>query len=278
MATEPLQSLDHVRSALFLSASNARALAKARTLACDLVILDLEDAVAEGDKNTARAAAVGATAEDWGGRVLAVRINGPGSPFHDADVQALAARDGLALAVLPKAEDAVAIEHVGARLAVPLLAMIETPAGLYAAREIAALPCVAGLIVGPNDLAALLRLPPDAGRAGLALALQMILLAARAAGIVAFDGVFNRLDDPEGFAEDCRAGRRAGFDGKTLIHPNQIAPANETFGASPLEVDEAQALIAAAGGGAERFRGRMIESMHVEQARRVVARATIPNR
>lgn len=272
------QSLDHVRSALFLPASNARALAKARTLACDLVILDLEDAVAEGDKDGARAAAVAATAEYWGGRLLAVRVNGPDSPFHDADVRALAGLDGLALAVLPKAEDSAAVERVGARLAVPLLAMIETPAGLYAAREIAALPCAAGLIVGPNDLAASLRLPPNAGRAGLALALQMILLAARAAGIVAFDGVYNRLDDPEGFAQDCRAGRLAGFDGKTLIHPNQIAPANEAFGPSPQEVEEAGALIAAASGRAERFRGRMIESMHVEQARRLVARAAIPNR
>ena len=278
MITKPLRSLDHVRSALFLSASNARALAKARTLACDLVILDLEDAVAEGDKDAARAAAVAAAAEDWDGRVLAVRINGPDSALHDADVGALAGLGGLALAVLPKTEDAAVAQRVGARLAMPLLAMIETPVGLYAAREIAALPSVAGLIVGPNDLAASLRLPPDAGRAGLALALQMILLAARAAGIVAFDGVYNRLDDPEGFAQDCRAGRLAGFDGKTLIHPNQIAPANEAFGASPQEVEEAEALIAAARGGAERFRGRMIESMHVEQARRAVARAAIPNR
>jgi len=278
MVTKSLQSLDHVRSALFLPASNGRALAKARTLSCDLVILDLEDAVAEEDKDAARAAAVDATGEDWGGRLLAVRINGADSVRHDGDIHALAGLEGLALGVLPKAEDALVVERVGARLAVPLLAMIETPAGLYAAREIAELSCVAGLIVGPNDLAASLRLPPGAGRAGLALPLQMILLAARAAEIVAFDGVYNRLDDPEGFAEDCRAGRLAGFDGKTLIHPNQIAPANEAFAPSAQEVEEAQALIEAARGGAERFRGRMIETLHVEQARRILMRGgiTIP--
>jgi citrate lyase subunit beta/citryl-CoA lyase len=264
------RSLDHVRSALFLPGSNPRALAKARTLPCDLVIVDLEDAVADADKDKARGAVTAAAGEDWGGRLLAVRINAADSPWHDADLAALAGLPGLDFVVLPKVEAAATPVRVAEALAKPLLAMIETPAGLYAAREIAAV--AAGLIVGPNDLAASLRLPPDAGRAGLGLAYQMVLLAARAAGIAAFDGVFNRLDDADGFAADAEAGRLAGFDGKTLIHPSQIEPVNRIFGASAAQIEEARALIEAFSGGAERFRGRMIEAMHVETARRIIAR------
>lgn len=265
--------IDHVRSALFLPASNARALAKARTLPCDLVILDLEDAVADADKDAARGAIVAAAGEDWGGRLLAARINAPATATHEHDVAALTALAGLDFVVLPKVETSFVAERLGQRLGRPLLAMIETPDGLYAAREIAGVAAVAGLIVGPNDLAAALRLPAGAGRTGLALAYQTILLAARAAGIAAFDGVFNRLDDPDGFAADAQAGRMAGFDGKTLIHPSQIEPANRIFGASSDELEEARALIEAFSGGAERFRGRMIEAMHVDTARRVLARA-----
>jgi citrate lyase subunit beta/citryl-CoA lyase len=259
--------LDHVRSALFLPASNPRALAKAKTLSCDMVILDLEDAVAESDKDAARTAVIAAAGEDWGGRLLAARINAFGSAWHDADIAALARLEGLDFVVLPKVEEAPAVA-----LGKPLIAMIETPAGLYAAHAIAGR--VAGLIVGPNDLSATLRLPSGAGRAGLALAYQMILLAARAAGIAAFDGVFNQLDDPDGFAADAQAGRLAGFDGKTLIHPSQIDPANRIFGPSPAELEEAGALIAAFTGGVDRFRGRMIEAMHVDTARRVLGRAS----
>ena len=267
--------LDHVRSALFLPASNARAMAKAQGLPCDMVILDLEDAVADAGKDAARVAAVAAAGGDWGGRLLAARINAPGTAWHDEDVSALANLAGLDLVVLPKAEAADQVARLGTALARPLLAMIETPAGIYAARDIAAAPGVAGLIVGPNDLAAALRLPAGAGRGGLALALQAILLAARAAGIAAFDGVYNRLDDPDGFAADCAAGQLAGFDGKTLIHPGQVDPANRLFGPSPDEVVDARALIEAATGGAERFHGRMIEAMHVASARRVLARARL---
>jgi citrate lyase subunit beta/citryl-CoA lyase len=133
---------------------------------------------------------------------------------------------------------------------------------------------VVGLLAGSNDLAAALRLP--GGRTGLTLALQSIILAALAGGVAALDGVFNVLDDPRGFEEDCAAGRQIGFDGKSLIHPSQIDIANRIFGPSPEEIEEARALIAAFTGGAERFRGRMIEAMHVETARRALKRARLP--
>ena len=262
--------LEDVRSALFLPASNPRAIEKARGLPCDMVILDLEDSVAPADKDAARAAALEAARRDWGGRLLAVRLNGPG-PWHETDIGTLAAADGVDLLVVPKVETPAYAEGLTTRLSRPLLAMIETPAGIYAAREIAGVAGVAGLLAGSNDLAATLRLPP--GRAGLTLALQSIVLAARAAGIAALDGVFNLLDDPAAFEADCRAGRETGFDGKSLIHPNQIEATNRIFGPTPQELEEAQALIAAFSGGAERFRGRMIEAMHVDAARRALKRA-----
>jgi len=264
--------LDHVRSALFLPASNPRAIAKARGLACDMVILDLEDAVADGDKDSARDAAVAAASGDWGDRLLAVRLNGPG-PWQGADITALEKADSVGVVVVPKVEAPEYAGTLAARLRRPLLAMIETPAGIYAAREIAGVAGVAGLLAGSNDLAASLRLPP--GRFGLTLALQSIVLAARAGGIIALDGVFNALDDPSGLEADCEAGRQAGFDGKCLIHPNQIEVANRIFGPSAEEIEEAQALVTAATGGAERFRGRMIEAMHVDAARRALKRARL---
>lgn len=265
--------LDHVRSALFLPASNPRAIEKARGLPCDLIILDLEDAVAEADKDRARAAAVAAADGGWGDRLLAVRLNGPGT-WHEPDLAALAQTKRIDLVVAPKVEAPEYADALAVRLGKPLLAMIETPAGVYAAREIAGVGGVVGLLAGSNDLAAALRLP--AGREGLTLALQSILLAARAAGVAALDGVFNRLDDPEELAADCEAGRRLGFDGKSLIHPNQIETANRIFAPSPAELEDARALIEAATGGAERFRGRMIEAMHVEVARRALKRSYLP--
>ncbi len=225
--------LEDVRSALFLPASNPRAIEKARGLPCDLVILDLEDAVADADKDAARAAAIAAVDGLWRERLLAVRINGRG-PWHDADLAALAGLAGLDLVVVPKVEAPEYSEALAGRLAKPLLAMIETPAGIYAARGIAGAKGVEGLLAGSNDLAASLRAP---GRAGLTLALQSIVLAARAAGIAVLDGVYNALDDSAGLEEDCIAGRAAGFDGKSLIHPSQIEAANRIFGPSPAEVE-----------------------------------------
>jgi citrate lyase subunit beta/citryl-CoA lyase len=271
MAGQPLGPLAP-RSVLYLPASNARALAKARTLPADMLILDLEDAVPEADKDTARAAALAAVAEGFGERIATIRINAADSPFHAADIAAVAGSAATAI-VIPKVEAADTAERVAQVVGRPVLAMIETPAGLLAAAAIAAAPGVCGLIAGTNDIAHALRLPPGAGRGGLALALQTIVLAARAADGFAFDGVWNRLDDPDGFDAECREGRDFGFDGKTLIHPNQVEPANRAFSPSAAEIEDARALIAAAGGGAVRFRDRMVEDMHVATARALLARA-----
>lgn len=258
-----------IRSALFLPASNPRAIEKARGLPCDMVILDLEDAVRPDDKARARDAAVAAVAAGFGSRLTAIRINGAGSPWHRDDLAAVAtaAPDFI---VLPKVESVAEIDAcaAGGR---PILAMIETPAGVLAATAIAAARNVAGLIAGTNDLAAALRLPDFMDRSGLALSLQMIVLAARAASVAAIDGVWNRIDDAEGLARQCREGRAFGFDGKALIHPSQIDAANRAFGPTAAELEDARALVAAASGGAERFRGRMIEGMHVAEAHRLIA-------
>ena len=260
------------RTALYLPASNARALAKARTLPADMLILDLEDAVPQADKQSARIAAVAAMGEGFGERVGTIRINASDSPFHEADIAAVAGSAAAAI-VIPKVETADAAARVAAAVGKPVLAMIETPAGLLAAVAIAAVPGVVGLIAGTNDIAHALRLPASSGRGGLSLALQTIVLAARAADIFALDGVWNRLDDPEGLAVECREGRHFGFDGKTLIHPNQIEIANRTFSPDEAEIEDARALIAAASGGAVRFRDRMVEDMHVASARALLARA-----
>ena len=257
------------RTLLFLPASNPRAIEKARGLDVDMVILDLEDAVRDEDKAMARAAAVEAAAEGFGDRLCAIRVNGLGTPEHPADLAAVAG-SACDYAVVPKVESAAEASRVVSALVKPVLAMIETPAGVLDARHIAATPGVEGLIAGSNDLRASLHIP--SGREGLALSLQMIVLAARAADIWAIDGVYNSLEDARGLASECRHGRWLGFDGKSLIHPNQIAVAIQAFGPNSEEIDEARALVEAATGGAERFRGRMIEAMHVEQARALLER------
>ena len=258
-----------VRSLLFLPASNPRAIAKARGAGADLVVLDLEDAVKPADKNSARAAAVEAVKDAWP-MPVAIRINGVGTEWHSLDLDAVA-RSEADLAVVPRATSAHLIHDIAETVDRPVLAMIETAAGVLAAAEIASE--TAGLIAGTNDLRADLRLPLDAKRKPISAALQLILLAARAAGVVAFDGVFNDLEDNEGFMREAREGRALGFDGKSLIHPNQIAPCHEAFAPPEAEAERARALVEAFQGGAERFGNEMIERMHVEAARRVLERA-----
>ena len=259
-----------VRSLLFLPASNPRAVAKARQAGADLVVLDLEDAVKPEDKADARKAAIEAVADAWAAPV-AVRINGVGTEWHSLDLDAVD-RSKADFAIIPRAISARLVRGIAEAVAKPVLAMIETAAGVLAASQIA--DCCAGLIAGTNDLRADLRLPLDATREPISTALQMIVLAARAADIAAFDGVFNSLEDVEGFLAEAEAGRRLGFDGKSLIHPNQIAPCHRAFAPSSAEVDRAKALVEAFHGGAERFGNEMIERMHVEAARRVLKRAS----
>lgn len=256
------------RSLLFLPASNPRAVEKARGLAADMVVLDLEDAVKPADKDEARVAAVAAAAGGFPG-LCAIRINSI-EPWHGADLAAVAASRA-DYVIVPMTAGPEAPREAARATGKPILAMIETARGVLNASAIA--PETSGLIAGTNDLAADLGLRPGGSRAALATALQTILLAARAAGVAAFDGVHNRLDDPEGFAEQCEEGKSFGFDGKSLIHPSQVDPANRLFGPSEEEVEGARRLLAAATGGAERFEGEMIERMHVEQARRVLAKA-----
>lgn len=265
---EILQKLKFVRSALYVPGSNARALEKARGLDADMLIIDLEDAVPEEAKAEARAAAVAYVAAVADGKILAIRANAVDSVYYTADVAAL---NGCAadLVVLPKVEDVAGLP----KLALPLLTMIETPKGLYASREIAAHPSVAGLIAGTNDIAAEAGIGPGPHREGLELSLQMIVLAASAAGKPRFDGVCNQLDDMDGFDAECRQGYSYGFTGKTLIHPNQVSICNQAFGPDAAAVAEARELIAASRGGAQRFKGRMIESMHVEGAKMTIERS-----
>jgi citrate lyase beta subunit len=258
------------RSLLYVPASNARALEKARGLAADMLIIDLEDAVPADRKDEARAAMRAAVMAGFPGKAVAVRVNAHGHAEQAADLAAVADLSLDAL-VVPKVDAADELAAPAA-LMMPILAMIESPAGLYAARDIAGHHAVAGLVAGLNDLAIALKLPDVTDRGAMSVAIQMIVMAARGAGKLAFDGVYNAIDDAAGFAAEAAEGRRLGFDGKTLIHPAQLGPCNAAFAPTPAEMEEAEAIIAAATGGAQRFRGRMIEDMHVAQARALLAR------
>jgi citrate lyase subunit beta / citryl-CoA lyase len=258
-----------VRSVLFLPASNPRAIAKAREAGADLVVLDLEDAVKHEDKAAARKAAIEAVSTMWP-MPVAIRINSVGTQWHSLDLDAVA-RSRADVVVAPRAISAHLVRDVAETVTKPVLAMIETAAGVLCAAEIAR--SCAGLIAGTNDLRADLKLPLDASREPISSSLQMIVLAARAADVAVFDGVFNSLDDADGFQREAEEGRRLGFDGKSLIHPNQIGPCHEAFAPTAAEVERAKALVDAFHGGAERFGNEMIERMHVAAAQRILERA-----
>ena len=259
------------RSLLFLPASNPRAIEKARELPADLIILDLEDAVREEDKAEARRLAIEATKEGFGdGRPVAVRVNPSGSRHFGEDVTAVR-QARVDYIVLAKAETAKDVHDAGWLVTRPVLAMIETPRAVIDAAGIA--PSSAGLIAGVNDLSAALALPEQKEREGLVYALQRIVLAARASGVPAFDGVCNRLEADAALEAECRQGRAWGFDGKSVIHPSQIETTNRLFGPTPEELEAARRLVAAATGGAERHEGKMVEAMHIETAHRLIARA-----
>ena len=258
---------------LFLPASRPSAIEKARASDADMCILDLEDAVKPEDKDEARAAAVAAVEADWP-MPVAIRMNAPGTRWHAADFAALS-RSRADMLVVPLVGSVDDVEQVASRAEQPVAAMIETARGVLAAEEISRV--AAALIVGTNDLAADLRLPVGSGRNGMRHAIERVVLVARAAGIAAYDGVFNSLDDADGFAAEACESHMLGFDGKTIIHPKHIAPVQEAFRPADADVERARRLIAAAGEtqgmGAINFEGEMVEAMHVATARRMLERA-----
>ena len=260
------------RSVLFVPGSSPKMLEKARTLPCDVVVLDLEDAVAPDAKDMARAA-VCAAVQDYGPRDVVVRINPLSSPYGRADLQAVqAARPDAVL--LPKVESAADIAAV--KGALPIWAMIETPLGILNVAAIAA-SGAACLAMGTNDLLKSLHAQPMAGRRNLWPALSQTVIAARAHGLNVIDGTYNDIADRTGFAESCAQGRAFGFDGKTLIHPSQIEICNRIFAPSPEELMQARRILDAfadnPGRGAIALDGRMIERLHAQEAERILALA-----
>jgi citrate lyase subunit beta/citryl-CoA lyase len=275
------------RSVLYMPGSNARALEKARTLPADGLILDLEDAVAPDAKAAARAQIAAALAAGgYGGRELVVRINGLDTPWGRDDL-AMAAKSAAHALLVPKVESAAMVAAIekqldaaGARRSLAIWCMMETPLGMLHAEEIAAASKRAGcLVMGTSDLAKDLHAAHTRERLPMLTSLGLCLLAARAYGLAILDGVHLDLADDEGFAHACRQGKELGFDGKTLIHPKTIAKANEIFAPSPEEVARSRRIIAAhaeataAGKGVVLVDGKLIENLHVENARRLVALA-----
>lgn len=273
------------RSALYLPASNAKAIAKARTLPCDVVILDLEDAVAPEAKAEARAAAVAAVAEGgFGHREVAIRANGIDTEWGAADLAAIAASTADAVLV-PKVNGPADIARYEATLAgapasLQLWAMIETCASVFALEPIAAMARSTRLslwIMGTNDLAKEMRAQLSPGRTPFLPFLSLAVAAARAHGVAVLDGVCNEFRDLDAFEEEARQGLAFGFDGKSLIHPAQIDPCNAVFSPSQADLAWADAVIAAfalpenRGKGAIRVEGKMTELLHLEQARRLLA-------
>ena len=261
-----------VRTMLFVPASRPRAIEKARTLDCDFIILDLEDSVLAEDRDKARQAAVEAVKAGFGGRPCAIRINGEGRRDHGLDMVAVRAA-APPYVIVPKVIEARQAHDVHLVTQRQIIPMIESPNGLVNAQRIAREPGVVALLAGTNDLRRGLCVPPDAPRSAISFALQSIVLAARAAGIAVFDGVYNRLDDLEGLAQECEEGRQTGFDGRSIIHPSHIDIANRAYSPSEPALVNAKALIEAYTGGAQRYDGRMIEAMHVEEAKTLIERA-----
>ncbi len=264
------------RSALYIPGSNARALEKARGLAADVILFDLEDAVAPGEKGNARKVLAEALEGDYGARLRIVRINALDTAWGAEDAAALASMKCDAV-LLPKVNGPGDIDALlGLIGPLPVWAMMETPAGILAAEAIAAHPRIAGFVLGTNDLAKDLR---ARNRDAMRTSLQIAMLAARAHGIVALDGVFNAFKDEDGLRTECTDGRDMGFDGKTLIHPAQLAIANEVFGPAAEEVDLARRQIdafedaMAEGKGVAVVDGRIVENLHVETAKATLAMA-----
>ncbi|MEM7488274.1 MAG: CoA ester lyase [Pseudomonadota bacterium] len=268
------------RSVLYIPGSKPRAIEKARGLPVDAIILDLEDAVAPDEKVAARETVVTELAQGgFGARYVLVRVNGAETEWGAADLAAIAPAAPAAI-LLPKVDDRATMAAAAASLTgdTTLWAMMETPLGILHASDILRAPRAGGLVMGTNDLAKDLRCEPGADRMPLMMALQACLLAARAAGAPCIDGVYNAFKDEEGLCAECEQGRRLGMDGKTLIHPAQVAIANAVFAPSAEVADLARRQIAAheaalaAGQGVAVLDGRIVENLHVDSARRTLAK------
>ncbi|MCW2616325.1 MAG: putative acyl-CoA lyase [Frankiales bacterium] len=275
-----------LRSVLYMPSSNARALEKAKTIPADAIIFDLEDAVAPDAKRDARGQAVAAVQSgEYGGRVLTIRCNGLDTPWGEDDLRA-AATSGATAVVIPKvsgtahlAEVVRILDEAGAPAELAVWAMVETPTAVLDVRDIAAADRVTVLVMGTNDLAKELRAALVPGRAPLLPHLATTLLAAREAGVLVLDGVYNDVKDLEGFEAEALQGKELGFDGKTLVHPTQVEVANRVWAPSEDEVAHAHRVIEAfdeaqrEGKGVVTVDGRMIENLHVDNARRTLATA-----
>ncbi len=275
------------RSVLYMPAANERALEKAKTISSDALIFDLEDAVSPDAKGPARDNAVAAANSGaYGNREITIRCNGLDTPWGQLDIAAVA-KANISAVVIPKVNDVATLNEVsrqldaaGAPSSVGIWAMVETPAAIFDARQIAAHPRVAVLVMGTNDLAKELRAAQLPGRHPLVPHLATALLAAREAGKPILDGVYNDIKNVDGFRAECEQGAQMGFDGKTLIHPDQVTIANDVWAPSEAEVEHARKVIAAfdealaSGKGVVQLDGRMIENLHVDNARRTLSIAS----
>ncbi|ODT99547.1 MAG: malyl-CoA thiolesterase [Rhodospirillales bacterium SCN 65-16] len=276
------------RSVLYMPGANTRALEKARSLPADALIFDLEDAVAPDAKEAARANVVAAAqSKGYGRREIAIRCNGLSTPWGKADIAAIA-KSGADAVLVPKVETAAEVASVVAQLdaagapkSMAVWAMMETPKGILRADEVAGShPRLTLFVMGTNDLVKDMRARHTPMRLPMVTALGLGMLAARAHGLTILDGVYNDIQDAEGFRAVCQQGLEMGFDGKTLIHPSQVEPCNEVFAPSAAELEMAGKIVTAfkaaqaEGKGVVTVDGRMIENLHVEQAERALALAT----
>lgn len=278
------------RSVLYMPGANTRALEKAKSLEADSLILDLEDAVAPNAKISARSNINAALESGFGHREAVVRINGLDTQWGLDDLKAFAHSKANAI-LLPKVESAAQIQKVAELLKelnpshqLTIWAMIETPMAIFKLTEIcSAHPLLEALVLGTSDLVKDLHARHTPGRVETLTALSLSVLAARAHHLCVLDGVHLSLDDPEGLKASCAQGRDMGFDGKTLIHPSQIALANETFGPSSKEIEEAKQRIAAyeaaisTGAGIAVLNGKLIEELHIQDSKRILALAEAIN-
>ena len=281
---QPMSTYRPRRSVLYMPAANERALEKAKDIQADALIFDLEDAVAPDSKEVAREQACAAAASsEYGNRELTIRCNGLDTPWGKDDVLAAAAA-GPAAVVIPKVDGSSYLDEIsellnqgGAPSSTQIWAMVETPIGILHVEEIARHERMSVMVMGTNDMAKELRASITADRQALLPYLAMCLLSARAAGVAILDGVYNDIKDESGFKDVCVQGAEMGFDGKTLIHPNQVAPTNEIFSPSLDELDFYRRIIeefeAAEkdGRGVLTVDGKMIENLHVDEARRALA-------